>query len=309
MHSLRNTSAWYLCTDGQIIQPLDLFFLVFPNYGRHAWDEYACVAQKIIGIPLLDSVLPGRTEWFTPDHLVDSTVIMLVLSLLVAMGITATKIIWDQIGSNFRAITPEHKKWYVVANLFKAFLLGCIALSSRCWMGAYLSFFHDQFLGIELKRLSMLYASTDVVALFMVPKLPLSTIIHHVTSSLMCIAVSAMDLQAKGWDGILGVAKMGVLYGTFSSLPFLVNAYLGLRVVYPIGTKWVAGLCQLSLLSYVLCCSLNWGMHAVWLVNYSSLSIINVVYCLLVVLIAYDDVILMRWLVKRSTPVAEKKLD
>lgn len=305
-----NVTAWYLCADGKFIQPLDLFYLILPNYGRSARGEHTCVAQRPISIPLLEASLPRRTEWFAPDQFVDAVAVLLALCLSVAVGIAAAKTLWDRVDPTFRAIRPEHKKWYVVANLFKATFLGCIALSSRCWRGSYLSFFHDQFPGLELQRLSMLYVSTDAVALFLVPKLPSSTVVHHVVTLVMCVAASPVNLRAEGWHGVLGVTKMGVLYGTFSSLAFLVNAYLALRVVYPGRNKQLAWLCRLSLLSYLLCCGLNWGVHVLWLMNYCTVSVINVVYCFLILLIAYDDVVLMRWLVRRSAPpVLEKKLN
>ena len=95
---------------------------------------------------------------------------------------------------------------------------------------------------------------------------------------------SAGGAQVPGFGGTLGVAKMIVVYGNFSTVtthywtrprrvrattpcltwlrraqvPFLVNAFLAWRVVYPSGGATRA-LSVAGLVTYVLCCIGNWG--------------------------------------------------
>ena len=83
---------------------------------------------------------------------------------------------------------------------------------------------------VELKCVGVMYVATDLVALYMVPKLLRSTVGHHVTTPTLYMVVAAMDLSIKGWDGLRGVGKMSLLYGACSSIAFPVNVYLRLRV-------------------------------------------------------------------------------
>ena len=297
---------WYQCSDGWPIEPLDALHLIFPNKGRNSTGRNVCFVPRLIEFPLLRNLLPDSTELFVPDHLVDSCVVLFVLCTLVTVGLILTKFIWERVDSKFASITPSHKKWYVVANMSKAFFLACMALSSRYWIGAYLGFFLDEFQTVELKRCGMLYIATDIVALYMVPKLPLSTVLHHVSTTVLIMLVSSMDISVKGWGGLLGVCKMSLIYGVLSSFAFLVNAYLGLRVVYP-KAKWMHWFVKISLYPYVLCCAINWTTHAVWLAGIISsfdLSIYNLLYLIAISFMVHDDIVLTRWLIKRSSPMA-----
>ena len=297
---------WYRCSDGWPLEPLDVLHLMFPNKGRNSTGRNVCFVPKLIEFAPLRNLLPDSTGLFQADHLVDSSVILFTLCALVTIGLILAKFIWERVDPSFASIMPSHKKWYVVANMSKAFFLACMALSSRYWIGAYLGFFLDEFQTVELKRCGMLYLTTDVVALYMVPKLPLSTILHHISTSVLIMLVSSIDISIKGWQGLLGVCKMSLIYGVLSSFAFLVNAYLGLRVVYP-KALWMHWLVKLSLYPYVLCCAVNWTVHAIWLAGVISafdLSIYNVLYVLAISFMVHDDIVLIRWLLKRSSPMA-----
>ena len=307
-NSLYN-GEWYKCSDGWPLEPLDVLHLLFPNKGRNTTGRNVCFVPKLIGFPPLRNLLPDSTGLFAPDHLVDSSVVLFCLCTLVTVGLILAKFIWEKLDSRFATITPAHKKWYVVANISKAFFLACMAFSSRYWIGAYLGFFRDEFQTVELKRCGMLYLTTDVVALYMVPKLPRSTILHHISTATLIMLVSSMDISIKGWEGLLGVCKMSLIYGVLSSFSFLVNAYLGLRVVYPKAT-WMHWLVKISLYPYVLCCAVNWTVHAVWLVGAITtldMSIYNVFYVVAISFMVHDDLVLIKWLIKRSSPMADDR--
>ena len=297
---------WYKCSDGWPLEPLDILHLMFPNKGRNSTGKNVCFVPKLIKFPLLRNLLPdSSTGLFAPDHLVDSCAILFTLCIMVTIGLVLAKFMWETLDPRFASITPSHKKLYVVANMSKAFFLACMAFSSRYWIGAYLGFFLDEFQTVELKRCGMLYISTDVVALYMVRKLPRSTVLHHISTSALIMLVSSMDISVKGWKGLLGVCKMSLIYGVLSSFSFLVNAYLGLRVVYP-KAKWMYWFVKISLYPYVLCCTINWTIHAVWLTGVISafdFSFYNLLYVLAIMFMAHDDIILIRWLLQRSSPM------
>lgn len=298
--------SWYKCSDGWPLEPLDVLHLIFPNQGRNTTGRNVCFVPRLIDVPPLRNLLPESTGLFVADHLVDSCAVLFILCALVTVGLVLTKIVWEKLDTKFASISPSHKKWYVVANMSKAFFLACMSFSSRYWIGAYLGFFRDEFQTIELKRCGMLYLTTDVVALYMVPKLPRSTILHHFSTAALLMLVSSMDISVKGWEGLLGVCKMSLIYGVLSSFAFPVNAYLGLRVVYP-KAKWMSLFVKFCLYPYVLCCTVNWTVHAVWLIGVISafdFSIYNLLYVIAISFMVHDDIVLIRWLIKRSSPLA-----
>ena len=297
---------WPVCQDGYPIEPLDALYLLFKN-NRNSTTliKRSCFAPERFQFPPLRDILPATSSpLFTPDDFVDALVCLLLACIVVAVGITALKLLWE-LDSNFASIRPAHKKWYVVANMSKSFFLGCMCLSTRYWISTYHSYYYDDTIHqVNAKRCGMLYIATDLVALVMVPKLPRSTIMHHVTTTLLIVFVSGVNLEMPGFAGLLGVCKMAILYGVFSTMPFLVNAYLGLRVVYP-KAGWMHVLVKASLWPYLLCCACNWTVHLVWLYSLIvgwQLSLANVLYLLAIGTMVNDDIVLIKWLIKRSSP-------
>lgn len=294
---------WPLCSDGTFIQPLDALYLLFKNKGRNATGFNVCFPAERFKFHPLRNLLPDQTDSFTPDDFVDSLVCLFISCIVVTFGIFAGKFIWERIDPQFASITPTHKKWYVVANLSKSFFLGCMCLTSRYWVGTYYGYIYDN-LDINAKRCGMLYVATDLVALFMVPKLPFSTKMHHIVTTFLIVFVTAVNIEVKGYSGLIGVAKMAVLYGIFSTLPFLVNSYLALRVVY-CKASWLHILVKMSLWPYLLCCACNWSVHLIWLcslVYNLELSLFNILYLLGISTMVNDDIVLIQWLVRRSSP-------
>ena len=297
---------WYKCSDGSFIEPLDALFLLFPNQGRRVVKDNVCFVSKPFVLPYVDELLPVETESFSPAHAADGVCVLTMMCLMVFFGIILTHNLWNKLGCNFAAVTPAHKKWYVVANLSKSLILAILCIgTTRFWVVTYNSLFLDKFLNLELKRCSLVYAATDVVALFLVPKLPRSTIIHHVVTAFLCLGCTGINLSQHGWEGILGVGKMVMLYGLFSSISFPVNAYLALRVVYP-KKQWLYTLCNLSFWLYILCCAINWSAHGYWLLwlfSHGEFSVYAFLYCFLIAAMVNDDITLMKWLNKKGTPI------
>ena len=304
MASLRNGS-WYRCADGTIFEPLDLLHsMFFPNHGRDARGENVCFLPRHMKIPYLEKILPVQTEMFLPEDLVDCTIGLVMVSFFATLAFIAVKYIWETADQRFNSVNPSHKKWYVVANLSKSLILGCMALSPKYWISFYKLLFGN-FQLLELKRTMVLYIVSDLVALYMVPKLPTSTILHHVTTIITGFVVYGLNLQVKGGAGIVGFAKISICYGYFSTIPFLVNAYLGLRVVYP-KSAVVKNLCRLSLVTYLICCGLNWSLHFLWLFGYwgdLEFGIFTLLYCVVLYFVVHDDIVLIKWLWKQNSPV------
>ena len=298
-----------LCQDGLPLEPLDYLSLLFPNEGPSVIGNNVCFVQKHFQVPLLKELLPDRTDIFTPDDFVDGIACFVLLCTIVTIMMVISKYIWEFLDPNFAAINPSHKRWYVIANLSKALLLAITALSHRYWIGAYRLYFHDQSQTLETKRCGVIYVATDAVALLIVPKLPKSTVIHHISTIILVGVITTINLDIKGWDGLIGMCKMAVLYAIFSTASYSVNAYLALRVVYPKAT-WLKWFVKISLFIYCLCCVCNWTIHGLWMINLLAslkISIWVILYLFALTTIIHDDIILIKWLINRNSPMASSQ--
>ena len=297
-----NSSPWYICPNGEFIEPLDIIQTLFPNEGRKRVSDNFCFVARRFHFKLLQDLLPSSTMYYTPDDFVDGVISLMVMSIIVSVMMLLVREIWTYGDPAFRSIIPSHKKLYVTVNLAKAVLLGILALSPRFW-SASIRFYYDDFQGVEVKRCVMIYITADFVSIFLVPKLPWSTLMHHITSTAVAIFVISTGMQAPGWGGSLGVAKMGILYGLFSSASFPVNICLALRVVYP-KARWLPILELASLLLYILYCIMNWSIHLVWvfrLVYQWDFSVVPLLYLVAMYVMVKDDAVLISWLIRRIT--------
>lgn len=298
-----------LCQDGLPLEPLDYLSLIFPNQGANISGNNVCFVQKRFRIPALRKLLPDPTDMFTPDDVVDGLGCFVLLCGIITLGMVVCKYTWEYFDPNFAAINPPHKKWYVVSNLSKALFLSIMACSHRYWLGTYRLYYFDQFQILEVKRCGVIYVATDAVALYMVPKLPRSTVIHHIATIFLVGMVTTMNLELDGWDGLIGVSKMSVLYAVFSTVAYSVNAYLAFRVVYP-KALWLNHLVKISLWTYLLCCACNWSIHVLWLINLAKsvqFSVFNILYIFVLAVIVHDDIVLIKWLMNKSSPMATSK--
>ena len=299
---------WYQCADGRTAQVFDLLHLfLYPQSDIQVESVLGyCRYPRVYDLPTVWNALPEENSLFLPKELVDTFTALFVVSIPVILCLILARYAWDYIDPYFNSISPSHKKWYVVANLSKAFFLGCIVLSTN-YTSELVRVFSDDFGSSLLTKRSMaLYVVTDIVALLLVPKLPRSTVIHHVVTFLLGSVTWGTNLQIKGYKGVLSVAKMGFIYGMICCISFLVNAYLALRVVYP-KSKAVKVLCFVSLISYVVCCGVNWTYQIYWFVNLIStgeFSLYAVVYILLMLTVVNDDIVLIKWLLMQNSPMA-----
>jgi hypothetical protein len=301
-HPLKNEMP---CVDGSIPEPLDLIHYLFPNNGttfvKENYHDNACWALIPFHLEVLDDIIPPSSGIYTSEGFVDSSICFVLSSCALICLFFIAYFIWNKLDNRFAGISPSHKKWYVVANMSKCVLLAIQCLSVKYWIGFYRGFALDEFRNIEYKRTSVFYVITDFVALLMVPKLPFSTILHHVTTVTLSFVVWSVDLHVKGWTGLLGVSKMLLMYGGFSTVPFTVNGYLALRVVYP--KSFITSICcKVALVTYLLCCACNWSIHAVWLVTTHDISVFSGIYLLCVSFLINDDIILIKWLLAKNSP-------
>ena len=112
---------WWKCPDGSYIEPLDALMLLFPH--ENSSDSRGnCFTPKHYKVPFLNDLLPERTDLYLPDDLIDTLNVIFRTCVLLTIGFIVCKYIWEGLDPKFRAIQPSHKKWYVVANMFKAMI-------------------------------------------------------------------------------------------------------------------------------------------------------------------------------------------
>jgi len=199
----------------------------------------------------------------TPAELLQIILLFVLSNMALAIGFIVAHFFFNQFSITFRSITPEHKKWYVIANLSKTLCLLLMVMDWRWIEGAYrVIFFKDYLNPLFLKRTSMLYVLTDSVALFMVPKLPQSTIIHHYIAVFLAFQTWAWDLQR---DTL--VVHLIMVYGAFSTLSYLVNTFLAMRVWCLFKDNVLNLICGMALVIYLVSCVGNWSYHLWWFVT------------------------------------------
>eukprot|EP00045_Choanoeca_perplexa_P003758 m.33247 g.33247 ORF g.33247 m.33247 type:complete len:329 (+) comp12214_c1_seq1:148-1134(+) len=254
-----------------------------------------------------------------PDEASSHTIFFLLAIGILAGLWVAMHRLFVRCWPTFAAVRPEHKQWYIIANFSKALLLGGQCCSFAWW---YYSYLHNACAFNPLLRVVKLgefqpctydayplqemwtktvcatYVITDALALLMVPKLPTSTIIHHVSTTIFLALVLTVRLTDYP------VGQKLVMYGFWSTISFPVNAFLALRVLYPTARR-LKHFAQFCALVYAVCCFFNWLLHIVWAVDGLLISqdwtwfngLLNIAYLGLACSLVNDDIVLLKWLV------------
>lgn len=142
-----------------------------------------------------------------------------------------------------------------------------------------------------VKRCAVYYIMNDIIGLLLVKKLPTTTKIHHITTSLCGFAIIMKE------SNNLDVLTLIVLYAVFSSIAFCVNFYLGLRI-YSTDIKLKRYMSNISFWTYLFSCIINWILQC-----YLASQVIQIVpfyhtlfYLAFLYSVGKDDIILMKWL-------------
>ena len=128
------------------------------QYGPSIADEFnLCRIPRYYTFPALEQLLPPSNGIFVAEF-IEGVVCLLVYMVLLTGSMYLVHIIWNKIDERFSSITLSHKKWYVVANLSKAFLLGVLALSVKYWWTLYVTYYKARrhVTRLELKRCTVL---------------------------------------------------------------------------------------------------------------------------------------------------------
>jgi len=198
-----------------------------------------------------------------------------------------TRTLLNKYKSSFNSINPSHKKMYVVKNYIKSFFLAGLSLN----LYKFTELLNGTLDLMFIKRCAVYYIMNDVIGLLLVKKLPITTKIHHITSSLCGLAIIMKERNN------LDVLTLIVLYAVFSSIAFSVNFYLGHRIHSEnIITKYY--LSKTSFWVYLLSCIVSWIFQGAMALKVLPTVPIwhTILYFIFLYSVGKDDIILMKWL-------------
>tara|TARA_B110001469_G_C9639763_1_gene321523 strand:- start:1288 stop:2019 length:732 start_codon:yes stop_codon:yes gene_type:complete len=197
--------------------------------------------------------------------------------------------------SKYQKLT-YNKQLYVTKNISKSIVLSLVCIR-LFWIG------YDIYINIPLdntivKNTASIYVANDIVALLIVPKLPLTTKRHHMTTTLLLFINYFINYEHLEFVS----AKIGILligYTAFSAFAFMVNLFLGLRFITD-NLNLINKVRIIALYNYKICLLLNWISQAGFIINSmihdSSTVIPFIIYSLLLIPIINDDLVLVSWL-------------
>ena len=306
------------CADGSLPSGLDLLHVSFPNSGHEVLPILpdVCWEAKLFEAPTSLQPYMGlnnQSDAFnTISHLYDCIVCMLLSSLICVTLCLIMHCLLNTFHRKFSQIRPVHKKWYVIVNTMKGTVLALMVINFQFVPGIWKVVFGGDVPLLETKRTTALYVMTDLVGLMLVPKLPFSTFMHHVMTVVIGLGIWSTDISVQNWEGALGVVKMSFIYGSFSCIPFAVNLFLGLRVVFHNNTYMIS-LCYFALITYLISIGLNWSLHISWLyhcIKRMDMSPWVFLYGGILLHIVRDDIILVKYLWKfPSIPKKAEKVE
>jgi len=183
---------------------------------------------------------------------------------------------------------PSSKKRYIQKNIVKSIYLAvllCYAL-----FNIVIPIYYNKWDSFIIHRIAVLYASNDFTGLICVDKLPTTTKIHHIVSTVMVFASLSLDFQHSD------IAQAMFWYTLCSASAYIVNLQLGIRFLFhkndTMSLRYVAARI------YVMACIFNWTGQAFWVYSRSIWTWSHFVYLGLIVWIIRDDIILIQWLIK-----------
>ena len=183
---------------------------------------------------------------------------------------------------NFINIKPTHKKSYVVINLVKS-----LYLCALTFLFIYYFILNSIFNYNVLFYLGSTYILLDIIALIVVNKMQINTKIHHIIVQILFGICYLYNFDTNNYivNGI-------IVYTIFSSVAFMVNGFLGLRIF--IKDKWLITYAKISMYIYIFSCMFNW-IYQIYILHNLSVSI-GLIYFTLLILIINDDITLIKYL-------------
>lgn len=198
--------------------------------------------------------------------------------------------------SQYRLLDKK-KQMYTVSNILKSGALASIT-PPACYI-LYKTMIHNEWNNTMIRNLGIIYAIPDGVSLILVEKMDVSTKVHHAVVCLFNIISMHNDYTEES------VVRCMVIYACFSTFAFLVNFLLGVRYINR-SRRLERLLARTSFIIYSICCCINWFSQVRYMsalyntCNQWSCKISIPLYGSMIMAIGADDIILNKWLYKKS---------
>lgn len=184
---------------------------------------------------------------------------------------------------------PRFRKMYIQKNFIKSFILAFLTIYSAFKVVIPIAK-NDVWDSWTIHRLAAIYVANDFTGLVCVDKLPKTTQIHHIITTILVFVSWSIDFQTSD------IGQAMFVYTTASSAAYIVNLHLAVRWLWPRNAlRWLRGI---SGIIYVLTCGISWSWHIWWAFTRAHFNLGHVFYFLLLGWIVRDDIILMQWLTK-----------
>lgn len=182
---------------------------------------------------------------------------------------------------------PRFKQMYVQKNIIKSAYLAILTVfSSVKIIGPIFS--HGHWNTYIIHRVAALYVSNDFVGLVSVDKLPTTTRIHHIVTTILVFSSWSMDFNTSD------IGQAMLVYTMASASAYIVNLHLAVRLLFKRHKLIRLRYCAAAI--YMTSCAGSWIWHLVWAFSRASFNIYHLMYFLLLGCIVRDDIILMQWL-------------
>jgi len=192
-----------------------------------------------------------------------------------------------------------NKKCYIIKNIIKSLILGYISVDAfNLLSNAYVDIWDNK----VLNEFATIYVANDIVGLLLIPKLPFTTKIHHLTSAFFLIYSYHIEVNEPN------IGRLLFILCIFSCFSFLVNFYLAIRYLEnkedKILTRSINVIRRTSYYIYIVCCVINWCIQLIYIYHRVLDNTFDYTYCVYLGLLAFiinDDLILMSWLRNQNT--------
>jgi hypothetical protein len=184
-------------------------------------------------------------------------------------------------------LQPVHRQKYIAKNVAKSMLLMILTVIS-IYTAVLPMVFRGEWSTHVLRMIAATYGSMDFIGLLCVPKLPQTTKVHHVVSTVLIWSSFLVDFTLPN------VSTLFATYALLSMFAGSVNMYLGLRFLGSYNK-----LRLLAMWNYIICCAVNWTLLVFtvaihWFGGHFSAT--HVVVLILMLGLVRDDLILIKWL-------------
>jgi hypothetical protein len=194
-------------------------------------------------------------------------------------------------------LQSHQQRVYTAKNMAKSIVLAALMpLGHKTLMDFYLLNEMDP---TDVRLAGTLYACTDIAGLFLISKHSTTTLIHHLTVTAMALYNLTYTLEGI-WLGF-------AVYGAFCTFTFLVNTTLALKWILDL--PMLRNFCTISFLTYASSCLLNWATQLYFVRNYFGFDFQSYLFVCFMLFIMIDDMMLMDWLLRKSTKKMALKMN